>query len=76
MAEQIRGKVAPYLRAWRLHKNMTQGELAEAADVTRATMSRAEKGDQIVSFGNLRKFAEVLGISLDELLSKDPEGGA
>lgn len=76
MAQQVRGKAAPYLRAWRLHRNMQQGELAEAAGVTRATASRAEQGDQIVSFVNLRKFAKVLDISVDDLLNKDPEGGA
>lgn len=74
MAEYVRGKPLPHLKAWRMHKLMGQAELARAAGVTKGTMARAERGDEVVSFANIRKIAEALGISTDELLSKEPEG--
>ena len=72
MAEYVRGKALPYLKAWRMHKLMGQAELARVAGVTKGTMARAERGDEVVSFANIRKIAEALGISTDDLLSKDP----
>lgn len=71
MAEKIRGRTIPYLRAWRLEKTMQQGELAEAADVSRSTVLRAEAGG-IVSFTNIRKLATALDISVNELLYTQP----
>ena len=76
MAEYIRGKPLPYLKAWRLEKLLGQAELARKVGVTKGTMARAERGDEVVSFANIRKIAEVLGISTDDLLNKNPEGGA
>ena len=75
MAEYIRGKPLPYLKAWRLHKNLGQSELAQMAGVTKGTMARAERGDEVVSFANIRKIAEALGLSVNDLLERDPEGG-
>lgn len=58
-----------------MHKLMAQGELAEKSELARATIARAEQGDTIVSFPNIRKLAEALGISTDDLLNRAPEGG-
>ena len=75
MAEYIRGKPLPYLKAWRLRKNLGQSELAQMAGVTKGTMARAERGDEVVSFANIRKIAEALGLAVNDLLERDPEGG-
>ena len=72
MAEKMRGLPLPHLKAWRIKKFMGQSELADKAGLARATLTRAEQGDQVVSFVNIRKLAEVLEISPDDLLS-DPE---
>jgi transcriptional regulator with XRE-family HTH domain len=72
MAEQVRGRPLPYLKAWRMHKLMTQAELTQRSRLARATVTRAERGDEIVSFANIRKLAEALGISTDELLHIEP----
>lgn len=74
MAEKIRGLPLPHLRAWRMKKLMAQGELAETSGLARATIARAERGDEIVSFVNVRKLARALGISTDELLAQPPTG--
>lgn len=74
MAEKIRGRPLPHLRAWRMHKLLGQGELAEVSGLARATITRAEQGDTIVSFANIRKLAAALGISTDDLLHREPAG--
>ena len=74
MAEKVRGLPLPHLRAWRVKKLIGQSELADKAGLARATVTRAERGDTVVSFVNIRKLAGVLGISPDDLLS-EPESG-
>jgi transcriptional regulator with XRE-family HTH domain len=73
MAEKMRGLPLPYLKAWRIKKFIGQGELADMAKLARATVTRAERGDEVVSFANIRKLAEALGITPDQLL-KAPDG--
>jgi hypothetical protein len=34
---------------------------------------RAERGDEIVSIANIRKLAEALGITSDDLVCTDPD---
>jgi len=68
MAEKTRGLPLPHLKAWRIRKFIGQSELADKAGLARATVTRAERGDAVVSFVNIRKLAEVLGISPDDLL--------
>lgn len=72
MAEKVRGRALPYLKEWRMRKLMGQNELATRSGLARATIARAEKGDEVVNFANIRKLAEALGISPDDLL-RNPE---
>lgn len=74
MAEKVRGLPLPHLRAWRVKKLIGQSELADRAGLARATVTRAERGDAVVSFVNIRKLAGVLGISPDDLLSEPGSG--
>jgi transcriptional regulator with XRE-family HTH domain len=73
MAEKIRGRPLPFLKAWRMRKLIAQTELASRTGLARATLARAERGDEIVNFANIRKLAEALGISADDLLYRDPD---
>jgi transcriptional regulator with XRE-family HTH domain len=73
MGEQVRGRPLPHLKAWRIHKLLTQADLIAKSGVARATLVRAERGDEVVSFANIRKLAEALEISTDDLLQSDPE---
>ncbi len=73
MAEKTRGLPLPYLKAWRIKKFLGQSELADRAGLARATVTRAERGDEVVSFANIRKLAAVLGIRPDDLL-REPKG--
>lgn len=76
MPKQVRGRPLPYLQAWRLQRLMTQAELIQRSGLGRATVVRAERGDEIVTMANIRKLAEALGISPDELVYTDPDASA
>jgi transcriptional regulator with XRE-family HTH domain len=73
MAEYVRGRPLPHLKAWRMNKLMAQNELAERSGLAKSTLARAERGDEVVNFANIRKLAEALGISAEELLSPAPD---
>lgn len=66
MAEKVRGRALPHLRAWRMRRALSQAELAEAAGVVRGTVARAERGG-VVSFPNIRQLADALYITVDQL---------
>jgi transcriptional regulator with XRE-family HTH domain len=64
----------PYLRAWRYHRIMSQEELAERSGVSKATIVRAERPEQpqTVIASTIRKLADALGVSREDLLYRDP----
>lgn len=66
MAEKLRGRPLPHLRAWRIRRAFSQGELANAAGVARGTIARAERGGA-VSFPNIRHLAAALNVSVEQL---------
>jgi len=72
MATRTVGIEVPHLQAWRLRRLMKQGELAAAAGVSRFTVQRAERGER-VSITNVRKLAQALGVTADQLRYVDPE---
>jgi transcriptional regulator with XRE-family HTH domain len=55
------------LRELRLRENMTQEELAAAADLTQSTISRLGKGGRFPRPKSLRRLAEALGVEPEEL---------
>ena len=67
-----RGIPVPHLKAWRLRKLLKQEELAERADVSRPTIQRGERGETL-SIDNVKKIANALGISNEELRFTDPD---
>jgi len=71
--ERVRGVELPYLRAWRIRKAMSQGELIERTRLARSTVARAETGKEVVSFPNIRKIADALGITPEQLMRVDPD---
>ncbi|MGH2515688.1 MAG: helix-turn-helix domain-containing protein [Ktedonobacterales bacterium] len=67
------GVVVPYLRAWRISYALSQSDLAKRSGVSKPAIVRAEGGARL-SFANIRKVAECLGISVQQLLREDPNG--
>ena len=58
----------------RTAKNLSQGDLAEALDVSRQSISKWETGSSVPELDKLIKLSEIFGVSLDELvLDKPPE---
>lgn len=63
--------VARNLRDLRQQKGMTQGQLAEAAETTDATISRIERGRFSPSQDLLGRFADALGVDPADLVARE-----
>ena len=55
----------------RTEKNMSQGDLADALDVSRQSVSKWENGNAVPDLEKLMKLAELFGITLDELVGRE-----
>ena len=58
----------PPLRVWREHRGLSQSALARASGVNRVQIVEIEAGRNIGSVRTLRKLAETLGTTLDDLI--------
>lgn len=56
------------IRAARLKAGLSQEALADAAGIDRSHMSRIERGKRNVSFLNLCKIAEALGVPVSQIV--------
>lgn len=61
---------AKNLRAYRMMSRMTQQDLASAAGVTRSAINNYEAGKSEPSFEALCHLADILGVSLTELVTQ------
>ena len=57
------------VRVWREHRGMTATELAAAAEVSSSQLSAIENGESSGSVAALRRMANVLQVTVDDLLS-------
>ena len=55
------------LRAWRERKALSQRDLARVAGISQFSISKIETGQQEPRPSTIRKLAEALGVTLDEL---------
>lgn len=56
------------LRVWRKHRGLTQDQLAERANVRKATLSEIENGKAQGKPAIWRAFADVLNVNVDDIL--------
>lgn len=63
-----------YLAEWRLHRGMSQMELAEMAEVSHSTISRLETGQTELRPSFLKKLAKILRASPVAILTINPLG--
>jgi len=56
------------LRVWREYRGMTQAALAEASSVNRVQISNIEAGEKSGSIDTLKKLADALDITIDDLI--------
>lgn len=75
MSEFTREDLGARIRDLRDKKNMTQTDLADYAQTTRATVSKWETGDSEPSATQLKIIAESLGVSVDYLLGNEASAG-
>lgn len=59
------------LKELRIAKNWNQEDLANAMGLTQASISQFEKGQRIPTPANIKKFAEVLGVSRESLAGEN-----
>jgi DNA-binding XRE family transcriptional regulator len=62
------------IRAYREQKRMTQGELADLVEMSRASVTNIELGRQSVLVDQLYRFAHALGAQPADLLRCTPPG--
>lgn len=55
------------VRVWREHRGLRNAELAAAAGISAAYLSQIEAGARRPGVATLRRLAEALGLSLDDL---------
>ena len=64
-------KLGQKINKIRKEKKLSQSNIAQAVGVSRDAISKYERGDIVPSVENARKMADVLGVSLDYLVSED-----
>ena len=69
-AEQVQRMIAGEspLRVWREYRALTQTALAQVSGVNRVQIANIEAGTRHGSIETLRKLAEALGITVDDLI--------
>jgi transcriptional regulator with XRE-family HTH domain len=63
--------VGDNLRIWREHLQISQADLAEAADMSQSQLCRVEKGERTLTLRQALAIKEALEISVDDLLDDD-----
>ena len=66
-------EIANRLCAYRKNSGMSQEELAEKVGVSRQAVSKWERGEASPDTDNLILLSKIYGVTLDELINKDPE---
>ena len=65
---EISSKLGLNLKRIRIKKKMSQGDIARALEVHRAYVSGIENGKRNPTLATIKKLADALGVSADELL--------
>lgn len=60
------------LKVLRAERNMTQGELAEALDVSRQTINALETGKYDPSLPLAFKLARLFGVQIEDIFQEEP----
>ena len=66
--DQISAKLGDNIKRIRTRKKMSQGDIARALDVDRGYISNIENGKKNPTLATIKKLADALNISADELL--------
>lgn len=61
-----------FIKAWRLHRGLTQQEVADRLGTSKQSISRIEGGQQTYTQESLEGLATILDCSPADLISRDP----
>ena len=64
----ISEKLGKNIKRIRTRKGMSQGDICRALDMDRGYMSAIENGKKNITIQQLKRLAQALGVSADELL--------
>jgi DNA-binding XRE family transcriptional regulator len=67
IAKRLIGGENP-VRVWRQHREMSSGDLAQAAGLSQAFVSQIETGKRAGSIGAMKAIADALAVTLDDLV--------
>ena len=73
---KLNERVVQEIRRLRLSREITQEEFAKKVGVTWSTVARWETGEVAPAIKYLSKFAEILGVSEEDLLNPSPDAEA
>lgn len=65
-----------FIKAWRLHRGLTQEQLAERVGIDKSYLSKIENGRKRYDQPFLEAASEVLNCSPADLIDRDPSHGA
>ncbi len=71
---EIRDNIAENLYRLRVKNNLTQTELAQKLNYSDKSVSKWENGDSIPPIDTLKELADLYGVTLDYIASKNPDG--
>ena len=63
----MNGEIGRRVRDLRATMGLTQAQVAERADLTRATINRIEQGRTIPGIGTLARVAEAIGVTEEQI---------
>jgi transcriptional regulator with XRE-family HTH domain len=69
-------RVAAWIRAYRLRRNLTLAQLSELSGISIGHLSRLENGTRTPTVRLLLQLARALGVSVGELVGENPEQSA
>jgi transcriptional regulator with XRE-family HTH domain len=69
-------EIGQRVRAFRLHKGLSQEKLADQLGITFQQVQKYEKGTNRIGAGRLQRIANVLGIPVSDFFTSHKQGGA
>jgi transcriptional regulator with XRE-family HTH domain len=68
-------EIGQRVRAFRLHKGLSQEKLADQLGITFQQVQKYEKGTNRIGAGRLQRIANVLGIPVSDFFTSHKQGG-
>jgi transcriptional regulator with XRE-family HTH domain len=74
-ADSLDVEIGQRVRAFRLHKGLSQEKLADQLGITFQQVQKYEKGTNRIGAGRLQRIANILGIPVSDFFTSHKQGG-